>query len=153
MASKALDNSNPVVHVTGLPAYHKGKPASQSAQLANLWRNSLDDVQSEDDQVQWISRANNTAEDTSEDKEDIDEQEVFGRLLCVQLWTARPEALTGHLCCFNSDLLRSITDPEHPLTLEQLAVVSPSQIKISNRPGSERVLVEFTPTLVRLPSS
>ena len=55
--------------------------------------------------------------------------------------------------CFDSDLLRSITDPEHPLTLEQLAVVSPSQIKISNRPGSERVLVEFTPTSVRLRSS
>jgi hypothetical protein len=45
------------------------------------------------------------------------------------------------------DLLRSITDPEHPLTLEQLAVVSASQIKVSNKKGHERVLIEFTPTI------
>lgn len=45
------------------------------------------------------------------------------------------------------DLLRSITDPEHPLTLEQLAVVSASQIKVSNKKGAERVLIEFTPTI------
>jgi metal-sulfur cluster biosynthetic enzyme len=43
--------------------------------------------------------------------------------------------------------LRSITDPEHPLTLEQLAVVSASQIKVSNKQGAERVLIEFTPTI------
>ncbi len=37
------------------------------------------------------------------------------------------------------DLIRSITDPEHPLTLEQLAVVSAAQIKVYNppRPGSK----------------
>lgn len=78
MTSKALDNSNPVVHATGLPAHHQGKPASQSAQLASLWRNSSDDVQSEDEQVRWISAAPYTNGGVSEDKEDIDEQEVFG---------------------------------------------------------------------------
>jgi len=78
MTSKALDNSNPVVHATGLPAHHKGKPASQSAQLANLWRNSLDDIHSEDHQVQWTSSALNEVGGITEDKEDIDEQEVFG---------------------------------------------------------------------------
>ncbi|KAJ9115075.1 Cytosolic iron-sulfur assembly component 2B [Naganishia vaughanmartiniae] len=57
-----------------------------------------------------------------DEAEDIDEQEVF-------------------------DLIRSITDPEHPLTLEQLAVVSASQIKVSNKKGHERVLIEFTPTI------
>lgn len=44
------------------------------------------------------------------------------------------------------DLVRSISDPEHPLTLEQLAVVSAAQIIVTNglRP---HVLVEFTPTI------
>ncbi|GAA5896545.1 hypothetical protein JCM6882_005724 [Rhodosporidiobolus microsporus] len=44
------------------------------------------------------------------------------------------------------DLIRSISDPEHPLTLEQLAVVSEPQITVKNgkRPS---VLVEFTPTI------
>ncbi|KAK4704414.1 hypothetical protein P7C70_g1802, partial [Phenoliferia sp. Uapishka_3] len=44
------------------------------------------------------------------------------------------------------DLVRSISDPEHPLTLEQLAVVSAAQITVTN--GSRpHVLVEFTPTV------
>ncbi|BGP37703.1 Cytosolic iron-sulfur assembly component 2B [Rhodotorula kratochvilovae] len=44
------------------------------------------------------------------------------------------------------DLIRSISDPEHPLTLEQLAVVSAPQITLTHgkRPS---VLVEFTPTI------
>lgn len=62
---------------------------------------------------------------------------------------------TTHLSCIGAntplarlatDLIRSITDPEHPLTLEQLAVVSAPQITITN--GSRpHVLVEFTPTI------
>ncbi|TNY20742.1 hypothetical protein DMC30DRAFT_340550, partial [Rhodotorula diobovata] len=44
------------------------------------------------------------------------------------------------------DLIRSISDPEHPLTLEQLAVVSAPQITV--RQGARpSVLVEFTPTI------
>ncbi|GAA5865836.1 hypothetical protein JCM8547_005728 [Rhodosporidiobolus lusitaniae] len=44
------------------------------------------------------------------------------------------------------ELIRSISDPEHPLTLEQLAVVSEPQITVKHgkRPS---VLVEFTPTI------
>lgn len=45
-----------------------------------------------------------------------------------------------------TDLIRSISDPEHPLTLEQLAVVSAPQITV--RQGARpSVLVEFTPTI------
>ena len=39
--------------------------------------------------------------------------------------------------------IRSISDPEHPLTLEQLAVVSAPQIEVEGN----HVLVEFTPTV------
>ncbi|KAF8682790.1 Iron-sulfur cluster assembly protein [Rhizoctonia solani] len=41
------------------------------------------------------------------------------------------------------DLLRSINDPEHPLTLEQLKVVSAEQITVS----PNHVMVRFTPTI------
>ncbi|SPO22259.1 uncharacterized protein UTRI_00937 [Ustilago trichophora] len=49
------------------------------------------------------------------------------------------------------DLIRSITDPEHPLTLEQLAVVNASHITVSHGDASTNklphVLLEFTPTI------
>ncbi|CAE6416649.1 Mitotic spindle-associated MMXD complex subunit MIP18 OS=Mus musculus GN=Fam96b PE=2 SV=1 [Rhizoctonia solani AG-1 IB] len=41
------------------------------------------------------------------------------------------------------DLLRSINDPEHPLTLEQLKVVSAEQITVS----PNHVMIRFTPTI------
>lgn len=58
--------------------------------------------------------------------------------------TGKAACLLMRSCFINAtDLLRSITDPEHPLTLEQLAVVSSSQITLSKN----HVLVEFTPTI------
>ncbi|OAX41887.1 FAM96B protein [Rhizopogon vinicolor AM-OR11-026] len=41
------------------------------------------------------------------------------------------------------DLIRSIADPEHPNSLEELRVVSAEQIEI----GHNHILVEFTPTV------
>lgn len=41
------------------------------------------------------------------------------------------------------DLIRSIYDPEHPNTLEELRVVSAAQIEV----GGSHVFVEFTPTV------
>jgi len=43
------------------------------------------------------------------------------------------------------DIIKSINDPEHPLTLEQLNIVSPSQIKINS--SKRYVTVYFTPTI------
>ncbi|KAG0710923.1 Mitotic spindle-associated MMXD complex subunit MIP18 [Chionoecetes opilio] len=43
------------------------------------------------------------------------------------------------------DLIRSIRDPEHPLTLEQLNVVSEGQCEVDDGDNSVRVL--FTPTI------
>lgn len=42
-----------------------------------------------------------------------------------------------------SELIRSISDPEHPNSLEELRVVSAEQIEL----GENHVLVEFTPTV------
>lgn len=43
------------------------------------------------------------------------------------------------------ELLRSISDPEHPLTLEQLNVTQLQHITVDN--NENHVLVEFTPTI------
>jgi len=43
------------------------------------------------------------------------------------------------------DLIREINDPEHPLTLEQLHVVTEEQITVDD--SRSRVEVEFTPTI------
>ena len=41
------------------------------------------------------------------------------------------------------DLIRSISDPEHPNTLEELRVVSAPQIIVKDN----HIIVEFTPTV------
>jgi len=71
----------------------------------------------------WIESADDFGDSPKEDidyeNEAIDEDEIY-------------------------DLLRSITDPEHPTTtLEQLGVVSVDQVKISGN----HVLIRFTPTV------
>ncbi|EGG03071.1 uncharacterized protein MELLADRAFT_38203 [Melampsora larici-populina 98AG31] len=48
------------------------------------------------------------------------------------------------------DLIRSITDPEHPLTLEDLSVVSSEQIEVTypeDEDDNPHVMVRFTPTI------
>ncbi|KAG0141038.1 hypothetical protein CROQUDRAFT_725846 [Cronartium quercuum f. sp. fusiforme G11] len=48
------------------------------------------------------------------------------------------------------DLIRSITDPEHPLTLEDLSVVSSDQIEVTYPDDEDdypHVMVRFTPTI------
>lgn len=59
--------------------------------------------------------------EAAEQEEDIDSREIF-------------------------DLVRSITDPEHPLTLEQLAVVNKADIHVETS-DAPTVLLEFTPTI------
>jgi hypothetical protein len=44
-----------------------------------------------------------------------------------------------------ADLIRGITDPEHPLTLEQLSVVYPEGISVDD--AASKAVVEFTPTV------
>lgn len=43
------------------------------------------------------------------------------------------------------DLIRGITDPEHPLTLEQLNVAQLENIKVDDK--NNKILVNFTPTI------
>ncbi|KIO29351.1 hypothetical protein M407DRAFT_242682 [Tulasnella calospora MUT 4182] len=64
----------------------------------------------------WLKHSDTDSEE-DEDESPIDAQEVF-------------------------DLLRSINDPEHPLTLEELKVLSRDQVTVEGN----HVTVEFTPT-------
>jgi metal-sulfur cluster biosynthetic enzyme len=66
--------------------------------------------------------------------ESFDAQEIYG--------SSTPTALI-------SDLLSNISDPEHPLTLSQLAVVQLPHITVHDDPSSpmSSVLVEITPTI------
>jgi len=65
-----------------------------------------------------MDSGNDSVDELIEESEPIDQQEVF-------------------------DLIRSISDPEHPLTLEQLRVVSAEQVEL----GQNSIMVEFTPTV------
>lgn len=133
-SARPLDNINPTIVVpttTAAGPSAQFTKASQKTRLERLWR---DDAGAEDeDEFTVLGDA--------EEREEIDEQEVFGTSLSSLNSLACADAIRP------ADLLRSITDPEHPLTLEQLAVVSAPQIKVSNKPGHERVLIEFTPTI------
>ncbi|KAK4052931.1 hypothetical protein OIO90_004055 [Microbotryomycetes sp. JL221] len=98
------------------PVVHKSATSSRSRRHTRALE--LDD----DDDNEWHHSLNTSSlMQTDAWQQQIDKEEVF-------------------------DLIRSISDPEHPLTLEQLAVVSVSQITVTH--GSRpHVLVEFTPTI------
>lgn len=66
---------------------------------------------------------------------------------------ATTDPLPLHLGLVFADLIRSVTDPEHPLTLEELAVVNAAHITVTrpgDYPGAAKypcVRLEFTPTI------
>ena len=112
--SAQVFNPNPIVFSTS--------KAQRTTEISphSLWVNDLDD-----DQLQVES-------DNS--LEPIDQEEIFGM---------RVYPFYSQFSSVPSDLIRSIYDPEHPNTLEELRVVSAPQITI----GSNHIKVEFTPTV------
>ncbi|XP_078256835.1 cytosolic iron-sulfur assembly component 2B [Rhinoraja longicauda] len=72
---------------------------------------------------------------------------IFGRS-CERTLTARdlderePDAIDGREIF---DLIRSINDPEHPLSLEELNVVEQLRVNVADEENS--VSVAFTPTI------
>ncbi|GAA5884286.1 hypothetical protein JCM16303_002440 [Sporobolomyces ruberrimus] len=116
MNSSTPDNANPVIHST---ASSGNSRRLKSTAFLNLDFQDDQEWHSLEEELSYGQAENDTYK--VDDLEEIDQDEIF-------------------------DLIRSISDPEHPLTLEQLAVVSSSQITVNNgkRP---HVLVEFTPTI------
>ena len=83
--------------------------------------------------------------DSDNDVEDIDEQEIYGKYHMseryTELWANRGM----------TDLISTIADPEHPLSLGSLAVVNLPDIHIlppvSPQSSISTVIVEITPTI------
>lgn len=75
--------------------------------------------------------------------EKIDEQEIYGKD------NPPPPIFTYTNFCHPPDLIATISDPEHPLTLGELAVVNLPHIQVTDDPSSltGRILVELTPTI------
>ncbi|GAA6013088.1 hypothetical protein JCM11491_005178 [Sporobolomyces phaffii] len=116
MNSSTPDNANPIIYST---AASTGSRQLKSTAFLDLNFHDDDEWHSLEQQLSYGQSDSDTLR--VDDLDEIDQDEIF-------------------------DLIRSISDPEHPLTLEQLAVVSSSQITVNNgkRP---HVLVEFTPTI------
>ena len=101
------------------------------------------------------SEASDSSEDEDEAVEEIDEQEIYGQLrtssspsqsLCPPTQPRSPTNSHHPI-----DLIATIADPEHPLSLGSLAVVNLRDIHITPpaSPASpiSSVLVEITPTI------
>ena len=74
--------------------------------------------------------------------EEIDEQEIFGTNQASTLH------ISTHVADVLLDLISTISDPEHPLSLGSLSVVNLSDIYIRPlTPALSTVLVEITPTI------
>lgn len=121
--SRGLDNANPIV-----------RAAQQSVRKDDARK---DDIWADDDDDSFSSEPTPGLELDPNASDPIDEQEIFGASVYIIQFAQ---------CAFTvniADLIRSISDPEHPLSLEQLAVVSAPQISVS----PNLVNVEFTPTV------
>ncbi|KAK9893359.1 hypothetical protein P389DRAFT_175346 [Cystobasidium minutum MCA 4210] len=139
LTSSNPDNANPTVHKTGNESssrsryrlgdfldeedgddyyyYSTGQEEGSSSSSSTALNK---DVSMHEDGLTFEGQTE-SEHSSDEEGEPIDSQEIF-------------------------DLIRSTTDPEHPLTLEQLAVVSVEQCKVTNGPRPS-VFVEFTPTV------
>ncbi|KAK6201203.1 uncharacterized protein RJT21DRAFT_95277 [Scheffersomyces amazonensis] len=139
-------NANPtIVDVSSLPTRLTQQPQSSESKYNQRHHELVDKIVSlsllpkirvgnvVDEQVPGLVsdvEMSSTDEELEEEEEegvsdDIDEQEVF-------------------------DLISSISDPEHPLTLAQLAVVNLVDISITNAPTKSQIseiLIRITPTI------
>lgn len=116
-----LDNPNPTIF--------KAKKDPLRDPATSLWGSLVDDEYDASGRV-----------DESAEPEPIDADEIYGMFSAIYISsTTDPTTLVSHL-----DLIRSISDPEHPTTtLEQLRVVSADQVTVDGN----RVNVQFTPTV------
>lgn len=117
-----MDNANPVVYAPRVDQPREDE-LHASEQSTQWWR---DDRLSPHAALFATEQSGSDEEDEDPSRDALDAREVF-------------------------DLVRSITDPEHPLTLEQLAVVNEEHITVDEGDSATKraphVLLEFTPTI------
>lgn len=76
-------------------------------------------------------------------RDEIDAREIFGWPKMSHKFIPSVGSQCGMIFC--ADLVRSINDPEHPLTLEELRVVKEDAIDVSDQ--ESKVKITFTPTI------
>ncbi|GIZ43279.1 hypothetical protein CKM354_000651100 [Cercospora kikuchii] len=123
------DNANPtIINPNDLPSRRRSTPSAAKPQgifdaLVPQYPSFLDAASAHDAEV--LSDVSDPASSDDDEREEIDEQEVY-------------------------DLISTITDPEHPLSLGSLGVVNLEDIKIipptSPRSRISSVQVLITPT-------
>ena len=122
-ASNESKNAKLISEITSLSLLSNIDTDDLSSLEESLSSSSLSPSASDEDMVDAAHAIANV--DADEDEEDpIDEQEIF-------------------------DLISTISDPEHPLTLAQLAVVNLQDISISHAPRNQisTITIKITPTI------
>ncbi|KAK3956011.1 hypothetical protein QBC32DRAFT_203863 [Pseudoneurospora amorphoporcata] len=150
MAKSDLDNANPtVLSVSQLPSRNLAKgherrgPDSKYDHILfpkQWWAGSS----LNNDPSVWTSDEDEDDDLTLATEEPIDEQEIYGKNY----------APSGCTCMARRNLLSTISDPEHPVTLGQIAVVRLDDIHLSPSPAERldpntltNVEVDLTPTV------
>ncbi|KAL9932919.1 hypothetical protein V8E36_008174 [Tilletia maclaganii] len=155
MADK--DNANPIVHASsGVTRARPG--ANSSGRNADWWRDpaaaelsggsgvatSTGEAGGSHNGSFWLSQDADGDEEEDEDVTAVSSPTAFGQ---GGDKLAKDEIDSQEIY----DLVRSVSDPEHPLTLEQLAVVNAGHITVDEGdPAAGRipsVKLEFTPTI------
>jgi hypothetical protein len=118
-------------HSTSMPEIFNPNPTifATPSKLSSRRKASLGDSL-------WDEENDHDSINDTDDIEPIDQEEIFGASLSNMYQTSETSLLYV-------DLIRSINDPEHPNTLEQLRVVSSPQIDVQHN----HITVEFTPTV------
>lgn len=122
-----LNNDNNNNNDNNYPATNKLNLKKNKQMISQLVSLSLLNPDESPEAADDETSLSSDEENEDDDFDPIDEQEIF-------------------------DLIATISDPEHPLTLAQLAVVNLSDIKITNPPncggdGISEVLIKITPTI------
>lgn len=118
-----MDNANPTIKIKSNPTNFQSN--SKNQKIIKFDEISLKDTIEFDPRNNELLSPKLKDKVTQEEIQPIDSNEIF-------------------------DLIRSITDPEHPLTLEDLSVVSSDQIEVTypeDEDDNPHVMVRFTPTI------
>lgn len=117
-----MDNPNPVsLSLDEIRKQNEARSRRNTTKQSNLWIPNWESLDQQNS-----SHSNNVIpgvtpiSEVNTDREEFDAEEIF-------------------------ELIRNLTDPEHPLTLEQLSVVSPELITVNDKQST--VDIKFTPTI------
>lgn len=147
------DNANPIVYAQSTQPAHRTDEASREEWWRDSALSALHGTSSASGKSAFVmlpGRGSGGSDSGyGEDDDDDDyEHEDSKRLQPIKSTKTQKDDIDQHEVY---DLVRSISDPEHPLTLEQLAVVNAEHIVIDEGDSvvhrAPHVLLEFTPTI------